>query len=324
MASAFFAIVSQLAPVPDRLRPWLLFASLGGLIFSSLGWICSHFSGIVKFRHCPRGRSSMAILIVALIGASISVILWLLIKPSEAVSVPTKDRPILEPTLVIDSVDANKVRYHFSIKNTGTSAAFAIRISEKTVGMTVTQSKPAPLSQLMPGGTMTHGIPAPAIFDPNEFADQLTIKYRATSADTGIGFQSDYQFWISSDVLKPGEFAYIGANHDDTARDNSTDLIQDFEKQFLQSQGSIYINLPERNDNGTPNAFTLENDQRQFEFDPDARLVKFETKTASGRTVRLVRPLRVSKTGNHIVIFTWNSAGGSLNVDMQRVEDFQR
>jgi hypothetical protein len=71
----------QFTPLSDRVRLLLCFASWTVLTFSLAGWSCAHFETLRNFRHSPKGKSPMTLAIVALFGAGVMVLIWLLVAP---------------------------------------------------------------------------------------------------------------------------------------------------------------------------------------------------------------------------------------------------
>ncbi len=74
------SLIWYAVPVSENWRSILGFTGFALVVFGSIGWLCSHFDIIRRFRHSPKGKHPMTFLFVGVIGALISIGIWALVK----------------------------------------------------------------------------------------------------------------------------------------------------------------------------------------------------------------------------------------------------
>ena len=100
------------------------------------------------------------------------------------------------------------------------------------------------------------------------------------------------------------------------------DKIDEARKLFTLPEGKLTLNLVERNEQGSYNIYSDQNDNRSWEFNPIRKGVIFTTKASSNRVVYVQGPLKPTIHGIHQIIMEWNSRGGSLHIDGEGRGDF--
>jgi uncharacterized membrane protein YeaQ/YmgE (transglycosylase-associated protein family) len=97
-AGVAFGLVAQW--IPEDWKPLCLCAALTVGALSLVAWIISFLPQVQRFRHSPKGKSPMAYLLAAVLGALIAIIAWHAVSPKEeqegSIATETKDRQLIE------------------------------------------------------------------------------------------------------------------------------------------------------------------------------------------------------------------------------------
>jgi len=97
LVSAFFTLVTNLTPIPQEIKPALVWFSWTMLLFCCAGWLLTHFEVAQRIRS-PQG--AMTILIVAVVSALAGITVWMLIQSR----VTTVTLPTSQPPATIEAV----------------------------------------------------------------------------------------------------------------------------------------------------------------------------------------------------------------------------
>lgn len=285
-------------------------------------WVAMVFWGI----NTSYGVRVRALVIVA----TVSVSAWLLIEGVRLVENRKRDEdtpaPLVQPQvftrLVIDAVTSKKVSYHLQIEN-GPLPIKNIRVVSNTEKFAYAENQTLP--RMVPPNKEIRISGLPAVLEPRQYTN-LTVRVAFTAEIDGIDkdFVARFRYLVGPDDLKAQiidpEFSETKEGRLDP---QEQDAVVDLAQQFSKPEGTIFIALPETRE-GKPNIVGHQNDQRRFLYDPVSRKVSFETRTKSGRLVKLEQPMPALKESAHRVLISWNSTGGILGVDGVEVKDIKK
>ena len=124
------------------------------------------------------------------------------------------------------------------------------------------------------------------------------------------------------DPLYPGPIPPFSISHDSEGQDTSPAKTETMDR-FTLPEGTAFLVLPEKRQDGSgPNIVEVGNADRHFLFDPERRLVVFETKAQSGRIMHVELPLSDTNhpQGLHVIALRWSRTRALLGVDEVKAE----
>lgn len=235
------------------------------------------------------------------------------------------EQPYIYAKLAIEFVDENRAKLRAEIEN-GKLLVENVRITCETKGFSRVEYDTLIARMIAPHGKISALIsPIPEELSGAYQSVVVTIYFDAKSDGINKHFVATHRFLVEpgisgSRIIDPESSNYVEGKLD--ARSKRSKILS----QFAQTEGTIFLVLPERNQAGDWNYSVYQNQHRRFEFNPEIRSVCFETATLSGRIARvyfssLGEPKQSNVKGLHQVTIMWDQHSALLSVDGIDVRD---
>ncbi len=238
-------------------------------------------------------------------------------KTSEPLLPEVTKQPSIRAVLVIDSVTHDNIAFHVDLENGPTFPLKDILFRMQTPDETRVEAQSAMPRELLPAEKLSLAS-GPLALKPRDYNSvTLVTFYTATVEGLEKRFSCTYKFLFGLEQAKTHQF--IDPEAIKRGDENIIERQQDIKSTTLggitKPAGTIMFVVPEVKD-GHPNMTSFGNENRQFLFDPVARIVLFRTKIKSGKIVAFSQQLRPTENGTHIITIVWDdSKGGALAVD---------
>ncbi len=234
----------------------------------------------------------------------------------------TPERADIITTLVIDSVDGGKVKYHLEVKN-GEIPATITDIVSRTPDLWAAEGVGGYIipRNLGPGESLSiPGVPD-AIPPDKDTNLNVQIGHDADIKGARKSFLSKYQFFITKPVKPQPIFPLsVSRGEGKITVDQVSAMLH---AEFARPGSFIHFVLQEVQPDGTPNISVAVSEDRRFIFNPVTREVSFESKAqSSGQIMRVKLMLRSASDnqGLHSVTLEWSSNRAVLIVDGTKSE----
>jgi hypothetical protein len=332
--SGVFAVAITVTPVPEEWRPYLVTGSWSLLAVLCLTWLIVHFWGRTSTAAEARsgfsayGKHIEGDMITAAEESTASKIstgagdINAPIAGRDVIYQPEKEkRPHLFVKLQIDSIESEYIQAHFDLTN-GETQITNIRITHGSLGRSYREFEP--LTGMMAPNAEVSTAPIFLARTPND--DNwvtLTAYFDATIESTSKNFISEHGFLVSKINLKVGSVIKPNRNNyrEGIAPDVSHSL-GDLMNLLTKDEG-CFETVPHEGPRENPTVDVFAYKERMYRFDGAQRRVTFSTKTARGRIVNLSLPLKNTPNGYHPVLIGWKPTGGRLEVDGEKVHDYE-
>jgi hypothetical protein len=127
------------------------------------------------------------------------------------------------------------------------------------------------------------------------------LTYQVTTGEAGQRkFTSRYHFSLPEGSFKPPYSLDPDQWQEETGNTIEKETKESIQEQMLQPQGTIFIVLPEVNEDGAPNFFAIRNSRRRIEFNPRTRKAVFQVGTT--------KPVETSFIADrvHVIVVRWS------------------
>jgi hypothetical protein len=222
------------------------------------------------------------------------------------------NRPYLEPTLVVEEVSEESLRFRFDVQNTGSVPAEQMSHAIDVEGQwKYIANSDDYASSLAPGATISLRDVLFGSKVRGRLLAVLRISFRAKLADRDHSFTSDYRFVLPPHMLREGQFP---PNRIERTEGIVSNAEQIREMGFLDAiaadkEGSFSFRFHEEG-----GAVNLRAGNKAIAFDPHTRTISFSIATPDGNTRILTHTLEGTQT-EHFLAITWSPDEGSLFVD---------
>ena len=221
---------------------------------------------------------------------------------------PPMDFPYVQALLIIDSVKARGVGYHFQLESKCERLLKDIKFDFSNERVTDIQNM-IPFGGTLPAGGKIEVSGPPSVFLPYKGSYAVaTMSYGAEG--TTDRFASKYRFFVDANkekTIAPEGWSELSGI---TEGPSMSEVLRKAEG----SQGTLAMVIPESLPDGEPNVVTYKDDRKYLRFDPISQAVDYYLLLNSGRQLRFKLPLK--SHGGHIILFTWDyGKGGGLSVD---------
>jgi hypothetical protein len=243
--------------------------------------------------------------------------MWILVDAEQALKNPVHAE--IQTTLVIDSVRSdNAVQFHFEVEN-GQVPIYDIRTRTRTPHFSWTEIETSMPRRLVAAGKISIPGPPSVIRVGAHNGLIVNVAYKAVLHHQVKELWSTSRFFFGPDV-KSGVIYPEGVNHGEGSlafEEESRNI--DVPARFAQPEGSWGLSLNEINPERKLNVCRIRNKHRAFLFDPQNRIVIFETTVGDENVQQLWQRLGSSSSGYHTIMLVWDASGALLSVDGNEV-----
>ncbi len=230
-----------------------------------------------------------------------------------------EQRPVLQPILVIDSVNTNGVGFHFEVENRGKTTAYNIRQQHARngdfQGNIITHESG---NELASKAEMRISSPLKCCRGDNYISADLVVAYDGKFETTNASFRSLHRFHVMGEDLKPGRFFQNHGEVEAGAR-----KLFDKDSIILSALrlpvGSVQFTVSDKDSRtGAINRYRAVSRNREIYIDCSNRVVTFISGEPGNRKV-LKLPL--ARPDKHGIILSWSTNMAYLSVDGAEVAD---
>jgi hypothetical protein len=245
---------------------------------------------------------------LALCAAGVLLLIWLWLELHQK-----HERPHISAELVIDSVEPNgEAPFHFELVNIGDIGVTVSKVSFSTPSEAGVEPEMPMVRDLPPnkGRLRVSMPPVGFVLKPQNQNIDLNVEYKIPSEKM---FSSSFRYFIQPRDIRPQTLIpeYL-AEYEGVANNQEANAIT---KVLLGPQGTLFLVLDEKLNDGEPNVVRIHDTSKDFVFDPISRNVLWKV-TTTRRIVNLSQNLPEKSNGRHLVVLIWDySKGGTLRVD---------
>jgi hypothetical protein len=219
---------------------------------------------------------------------------------SQSSDVENEDDPHLAPTLVVESLNENKLDFHIDVENSiGPQVSilqYVYRTPQFGDGVIFPQEKrpivAAAASIEIPGKTST------GIIQPSTSLDILLV-YKTASRTFG----SVYKFLIDHPVKPTERFLPVSWRRKGSPFDIEKELQKEAISALSKSEGTIFFVLRESRPDGSPNIFKIRTPDRSISFNSMTETAQFGSQSNILQAI-----FDRASSGLHTLIASWDDS----------------